>query len=69
MNLLVFQDFPGAIHKLANFIGSPLTGDQVQDIAESISFKSMKKRFEALPTSKLIRKGETRLWEIVYKQS
>ncbi|GFN96465.1 sulfotransferase family cytosolic 1b member 1 [Plakobranchus ocellatus] len=57
------EDFRGTIRKLSKFIETPLTEEQVEDIAESISFEAMQKRFEALPTKKLIRKGQVGDWK------
>ncbi|KAK3773070.1 hypothetical protein RRG08_016174 [Elysia crispata] len=57
------EDLPATVRKLAGFIDTPLTEDQVQDIVKSISFESVKKRFESLPTSKLIRKGVVGDWK------
>ncbi|GFR79956.1 sulfotransferase [Elysia marginata] len=57
------ENFPDAIRKLADFINTHLTEDQVQDIAKSVNFDAMKKRFESLPTSKLVRKGQVGDWK------
>ncbi|GFO09793.1 sulfotransferase [Plakobranchus ocellatus] len=57
------QDFPSHIRKMADFIESPLTQEQIKEIAEAINFKAMKKRYEALPTGKLIRKGQVGDWK------
>ncbi|GFO09807.1 sulfotransferase 1c4-like [Plakobranchus ocellatus] len=57
------QDFPGHIRKMADFIESPLTEEQLKEIAEAINFKTMKKHYEAMPMSKLIRKGQVGDWK------
>ncbi|GFS09277.1 sulfotransferase family cytosolic 1B member 1 [Elysia marginata] len=48
------ENFPDAIRKLADFIETSLTEDQVKEIAQSVNFDAAKKH---LPSNKILRKG------------
>ncbi|KAK3773072.1 hypothetical protein RRG08_016176 [Elysia crispata] len=56
------QDLARSIRAIAAFLERPLTEQQVQDVAEALSFPNMKRHFKDTVTEKLIRKGDWKNW-------
>ena len=68
------RDLPRAIHTVANFLGKPMTEEQVQRIKEHTGFESMKKNESICPApfaprEMFFRKGEVGDWKNYFSQA
>ncbi|CAG5129585.1 unnamed protein product [Candidula unifasciata] len=57
------EDLPREIRKLAEFVGSTLSDQQVEEIAQAAGFETMKKALEASVSHRLLRKGQVGDWK------